>query len=366
MSDLIHDTAALVDIASVSHSEREIADAIEQRLRTFGAGRFEVVRIADNVVARSHLGRPMRLALAGHLDTVPANANDKARISGDTLWGLGSADMKGGLAVMLDLAQASAQSIDRRGGGPDFDLTFVFYSCEEVERRHSGLLEIEGVDASLLEADAAILGEPTCSRIEAGCQGVLKAEVIFAGKRAHTARPWTGSNAIHRAGNLLVRLGSYDERRPTIDGCEYREALQAVAIEGGVAGNVVPDRASILLNHRYAPDRDRVGAETSLRAWIDASIDPSLGDHVEIVDHSPAAAPNLGHPALAKLLEVTARPARAKLGWTDVAFFAERSIPAVNFGPGDPEVAHTQNERVTIGDLLAARQALGSLVGVDH
>jgi succinyl-diaminopimelate desuccinylase len=364
MRDLLYDTAALVDIASVSHNETQIANVVEARLRGAGEGQLEVVRIANNVVARTHLGRPMRLVLAGHLDTVPVNANDKARISGDTLWGLGAADMKGGLAVMLDLAESAVESSRRLSAGPIFDLTFAFYACEEVERTNSGLLEIEAADASLLGGDAAILGEPTGSRIEAGCQGVLKAEVTFVGTRAHTARPWMGSNAIHRMGNLLVRLGSYDGRRPLIDGCEYREALQAVSIQGGVAGNVVPDCAIVALNHRYAPDRDGPRAEAALRTWLEASIDLDLGDRIEVVDHSPAAAPNLGHPAIAALLEGTGNPARAKLGWTDVDFFAERRIPAVNFGPGDPEVAHTKDERVTKGDLVAARKALGALIGL--
>lgn len=365
MRDLLYDTAALVDVASVSHNERRIADVVEARLRALGDSQLDVVRIADNVVARTRLGRSMRLVLAGHLDTVPANSNDSARISGDTLWGLGAADMKGGLAVMLDLAESAVDHERLPNGGPIFDLTFAFYSCEEVERSHSGLLEIEAADASLLGGDAAILGEPTGSRIEAGCQGILKAEVTFVGARAHTARPWTGSNAIHRMGDLMVRLASYDGRRPLIDGCEYREALQAVAIEGGVAQNVVPDRAKVVLNHRYAPDRDSAEAESALRTWLEVSIDSSAGDRIEVVDRSPAAAPNLKHPALAALLEATGKPARAKLGWTDVAFFTERAIPAVNFGPGDPEVAHTKDENVKRADLVAAREALGALVGID-
>jgi len=362
---LLADVAALVDISSVSHNEHDIADLVEARLRSSGDGALEVHRIANNVVARTNFGRPSRMVLAGHLDTVPPNGNEKARIVGDTLWGLGAADMKGGLAVMLDLAASPWDHAGRIGSAPVFDVTFVFYACEEVDRRHSGLLEIEAALPGILGGDAAILGEPTGSYIEAGCQGVLKASVTFLGSRAHTARPWMGSNAIHRSADLLARLASYQERRPVIDGCEYREALQAVSFEAGVAGNVVPDRATVVLNHRYAPDRTDVEAEEALRSWLGPSLDQSRGDSVRVVDRSPSAGPNLSHPALAALVRVSGKAPRAKLGWTDVAFFAERGIPAVNFGPGDPELAHTRDEFVTLTELIAVRDALAVLLGIE-
>ena len=365
MVALLSDAAALVDVASVSHHEHEIADFVEARLRSFGDGRLEVRRIADNVVARSQYGLASRLVLAGHLDTVPPNGNEKARVVDDTLWGLGASDMKGGLSVMLDLAALLCEQPLQGAGRPSFDVTFVFYACEEVDRRYSGLLQIEAASAELLIADAAILGEPTGSYVEAGCQGVLKASVTFVGTRAHTARPWMGSNAIHRSADLLSRLASYQERRPTIDGCEYREALQAVSFEAGVAGNVVPDRATVLLNHRYAPDKTNDEAEESLREWIAPSLDHDRGDCVSVVDSSPSAPPGLDHPALRSLVRASGKAPRAKLGWTDVAFFAERGIPAVNFGPGDPELAHTKDEFVTLGELVEVRDALASLLGID-
>ncbi len=365
MSRLLADAAALVDVASVSHHEQRIADHVEARLRSLGDGRLEVHRISNNVLARSSLGRPSRLIIAGHLDTVPPNGNDKARVAGDTLWGLGASDMKGGLSVMLHLADSLSRSDVWGTKQPAFDVTFVFYSCEEVDRKYSGLLEIEGASPELLVGDAAILGEPTGSYVEAGCQGVLKASVTFIGSRAHTARPWMGSNAIHRSADLLARLASYQERRPVIDGCEYREALQAVKFDAGVAGNVVPDCASVVLNHRYAPDQTDLEAEEALRGWIVPSLDPSRGDSVSVVDRSPAAAPNLAHPALSALVRASGRPPRAKLGWTDVAFFAERGMPAVNFGPGDPELAHTKDEFVTLGELVAVRDAIAALLEID-
>ncbi len=232
--DLLLATADLVAIPSESHAEEALADHVEARLREIpGLG---VERIASNVVARTETGKDTRVVLAGHLDTVPANGNTEPKIDGNTLWGLGSADMKGGLSVMLALAAAITD--------PLVDVTYVFYSGEEVSREHSGLLRIEAVAPELLHADAAVLGEPTGARIEAGCQGVLRLEVDLGGRRAHAARPWMGINAVQRLGPLLDRVAAYESRQPVIDGCQYREALQAVRVSGGVAGNVVPDRAT--------------------------------------------------------------------------------------------------------------------------
>jgi succinyl-diaminopimelate desuccinylase len=341
-----------VAIPSLSHHESQLADHIESALRVQSV--LEVERIGPNVIARSHLGRAKRVVLAGHLDTVPVNGNAIPRVDGDTLWGLGSADMKGGLAVMLELATGVPE--------PAMDVTYVFYAGEEVAREHNGLLAIAAAAPDLLAGDAAILGEPTAVRIEAGCQGVLKAEVTIGGARAHSARPWTGANAIHRLAPMLARVSAYESRQPVIDGCHYREALQAVAISGGVADNVVPDRATVLLNHRFAPDRDAAGAETALRTMLEPLLDPALGDGLSVVEAQPGASPSLTHPVLAALLKATGHPPRAKLGWTDVAFFAERGIPAVNFGPGDPELAHTAGERLEREDLDRAYAILRHLL----
>jgi succinyl-diaminopimelate desuccinylase len=346
--DLMAATAALVGVPSVSHHEEALADLVEARLRACAG--LKVVRIDNNVVARTHLERSDRVVLAGHLDTVPANDNESPRIDGDILWGLGSADMKGGLAVMLALAETVAE--------PAVDVTWVFYACEEVGRVHNGLLAVEAADPSLLAGDVAVLGEPTGARIEAGCQGTLKLAITLTGARAHTARPWMGRNAVHRLGPLLDRVAGFVARRPVIDGCEYREALQAVKVEGGVAGNVVPDRATVVLNHRFAPDRDVAAAEAAVRAFVAATVDEPGGDEVRLMEGQPSAPPSLTHPILAGLLKATNLAPRAKLGWTDVAFFAERGVPAVNFGPGDPELAHTAGERVERDDLARAYASL--------
>jgi succinyl-diaminopimelate desuccinylase len=351
VTDLLAATAELVDIASVSHHERAIADHLEERLRAVPW--LQVDRVEDNVVARTDLGRPSRLILAGHTDTVPANGNERARLDGDDLWGLGSADMKSGLAVMLELAT----SIDH----PATDVTYAFYACEEVAREHNGLSRLFALRPDLLAGDVAILGEPTDGAVEAGCQGVLKVAVTLRGERAHSARPWMGVNAIHRLGPLLEAVAAFPGRQPEVDGCRYREALQAVQVTGGVAANVVPDVATVLLNHRFAPDRDPSTALTALIDLLGPALDRGKGDTVEVVEVAPAAAPGLTHPLLARLVEATGRPARAKLGWTDVALFAERGIPATNFGPGDPTLAHAAGERVQRADIEAVHRVLSAL-----
>lgn len=332
--DLLLATAGLVDHRSESFAEGPFVDWIESQLRPLD--HLEVIRVGDNLVARTNLGRSQRLILAGHTDTVPANGNERARIDGDVLWGLGSSDMKGGLAIMLDVA--------RNVASPRFDLTYVFYAREEVALEHSGLIELIDLRPDLVEGDCAILGEPTAATIEAGCQGTVRVEITLAGARAHTARPWMGRNAIHRLAPLLTTLATYEPRTPEIDGCTYRESVQAVAAEGGVAGNVVPDRAMVRVHHRYAPDRTADEAERFLRDLVAPHLDD--GDRFDVVDASPACSPSLRHPILRQLVDDNGLEVRAKLGWTDVARFDALGIPATNFGPGDATVAHTADEHL--------------------
>ncbi len=353
--DLLARTAELIDIPSVSHNEA----AITQHIATLfdGLDAFTVEQVGLNLVARTNFGHPQRLVLAGHTDTVPVNGNDTARLEGDTLYGLGASDMKSGLAVFLELALAVGSGEIR----PTVDLTFVFYACEEVARDHNGLLELFAQRPDLTECGAAILGEPTDAWIEAGCQGAFSVELTFVGERAHSARPWTGVNAIHRAGVAIDRIREWPGRQPVIDGCEYREAMQVVLVTGGVARNVVPDRCTITVNHRFAPDHDLEAARRSVRDVIGDAFDSSAGDDWNEIDVSMGALPSLTHPLLASLVARSGREPRAKLGWTDVAFFAEQGIPAANFGPGDPLLAHTQGEYVTKAQLDAA---WATIVGV--
>jgi succinyl-diaminopimelate desuccinylase len=347
--DLLALAAEIVAIPSVSHDESNLADAVEADLRRVGS--LAVRRLGDSVVARTELGRPRRVVLAGHLDTVPGDTAGGARVDGDVLSGLGSVDMKGGLAVMLALAVTVAE--------PEVDLTFVFYPCEEVGYKDNGLGIIARTDPDMLAADAAVLGEPTGGFVEAGCQGTLHALVTIGGKRAHTARPFQGENAIHRMAPLLERLAAYESRRVSLEGCEYAEQLQAVRAEAGIASNVVPDSASVRVNFRFAPDRDAEGAAFELRALIEPVLDVRWGDELELMEVMAGAPPSLGDPFIARLVAATEQPARAKVGWTDVATFASLGVPAANFGPGDPLLAHTSDEHVSRAEL---EQVYGALL----
>ncbi len=355
MTDLLALTAELVDIPSVSFDEAAIVAHLEADLRAIPG--LAVDRIGDNLVARTNLGRTHRVILAGHTDTVPGDTSG-SRLDGEVLWGLGTTDMKGGLAVMLELARVVSE--------PAVAVTWVFYAREEVAIAHNGLRELFAEAPELLAGDVAILGEPTAGAIEAGCQGTMRFEVTLAGARAHTARPWMGRNAVHRLGGLLTALEAYAHREPVVDGCRYREALQAVHVEGGVAGNVVPDSAMVRINHRYAPDRSGAQAEAHVREFLAPFLDEGDGDdggdRVELVDHSPAALPGLSHPLLRAVTDRHQLEVRAKLGWTDVAFFSEHGVPAVNLGPGEPTLAHTAGERLERAPLESCFMVLRDLL----
>ncbi|MFN2609173.1 MAG: succinyl-diaminopimelate desuccinylase [Acidimicrobiales bacterium] len=345
-TDLLALTAALVDIPSVSHSEQAVTDHLASLLA--GVPWLEVTRIGENLVARTRLGRPLRLVLAGHTDTVPPNGNEGARLEGDVCWGIGAADMKAGVAVLAELARTVAE--------PAVDVTYVFYECEEVDSRFNGLERLFAERPDLVAGDAAVLAEPTGARIEAGCQGTMRVEVTLRGERAHSARPWMGRNAVHRLAPVLAALDRHVGREVTLDGCRFREALSAVSVRGGVAANVVPDEAVLTLNHRFAPDRTPAQAEAHVRSVVGEV------DGFEVVDVAPAAPPALGHPLLIALAGATGAPPRAKLGWTDVARFAARGVPATNFGPGDPTLAHSAGERVVRSELHAVHRALRALL----
>lgn len=342
--DPIDLTAALVDIPSESRDEGRLADEVEAALRAQAPG-FEVVRNGNAVLARTALGRPSRVLLAGHLDTVPAAGNLPSYREDGELYGCGTADMKSGDAVFLHLAATVAE--------PAHDLTLVFYDCEEIEAAANGLGRIERELPDWLAADVAILGEPTGGYIEAGCQGTLRVVVSASGTRAHSARSWLGDNAIHKLGAVLDRLAQYRARTVDIDGCAYREGLSAVRIDGGVAGNVIPDAASVTVNFRFAPDRSVPAALQHVH-----DVFAGLDVRIEQTDAAAGALPGLSQPAAKALVEAAGGQVRAKYGWTDVSRFAARGVPAVNFGPGDPNLAHTRDERVPVANITAAVQML--------
>jgi succinyl-diaminopimelate desuccinylase len=334
----LDDALELVAIESVSRGEATIAHHVAIVL-----GRnpdLDVERIGDNVVARTTGHHATRLLVAGHLDTVPGDAS-AAAIVGDQLRGVGACDMKGSLAVMLELASTPTPR--------SVEVTWVFYAREEISRSESGLSEIAVLRPELLDADAAILAEPTDGHVEAGCQGTLRVSVVMTGARAHTARPYTGRNAIHRLGDVISKVASYEPRTAVIDGIEFVEQLQVVDIAGGVAPNVVPDRALCTLNHRVAPDRTKDEAFAWLVDFLSEATDE--GDIIRLVDWAPSAQPSMTNERLVSLAELTGEPARGKVGWTDVATFAELRIPATNFGAGDPLLAHHSDEFVTLAQL---------------
>ncbi|ASO18514.1 succinyl-diaminopimelate desuccinylase [Actinoalloteichus hoggarensis] len=349
-ADPVDLTAALVDIPSVSRDEATIANAVEQALRS-QAPHLEVVRNGDAVLARTRLARASRVVLAGHLDTVPINDNLPVRRTGTgaaaVLHGCGTVDMKSGVAVMLHLAATVVE--------PRHDLTFVFYDCEEIDAAANGLGRIERELPDWLVGDLAVVCEPSNASIEAGCQGTTRIEVRTEGVRAHTARGWMGRNAVHAAGEVLRRLEAYEPRTPEIDGCRFHEGLQAVAISGGVAGNVVPDACVVTINHRFAPDRTPEQAVAHLREVFD-------GFDVTVVDGAAGALPGLEAPAASELVAAAGGEATAKLGWTDVARFAALGMPAVNFGPGDPTLAHTRQEHVRAADITRCAGVLGDFL----
>jgi succinyl-diaminopimelate desuccinylase len=334
----LDDALALVAIDSVSRSEATIAHHVAVVL-----GRnpdLDVERIGDNVVARTTGHHVTRLLVAGHLDTVPGDAS-AAVIEGDELRGVGACDMKGSLSVMLELASKQTPR--------SVEVTWVFYAREEISRKDSGLLEIAELRPELLDADAAILAEPTDGRVEAGCQGTLRVSIEMSGARAHTARPFTGRNAIHRLGDVITKVASYQPRTALIDGIEFTEQLQVVDISGGVAPNVVPDRAQCTLNHRVAPDRTKEEAFAWLVEFLGDVTEQS--DTVTLVDWAPSAPPSMTNERLATLVALTGEVPKGKLGWTDVATFAELKIPSTNFGAGDPLLAHRSDEFVTLAQL---------------
>ncbi|MPZ29091.1 MAG: succinyl-diaminopimelate desuccinylase [Micromonosporaceae bacterium] len=346
LSDPVELTRALVDIESVSGNEKQIADCVEQVLRA--VPHLRVDRHQHTVMARTDLGRPLRVVLAGHLDTVPVAGNLPARTDGDLIHGCGTSDMKSGVALALHLACTLPE--------PRYDVTYLFYEAEEVESERNGLHLVAQAHPDWLAADFAMLLEPTYGVIEAGCQGTLRAVVRTTGTRAHSARAWRGVNAIHAAGRVLARLGQYQPRRVTIDGCEYREGLNAVGIRGGVAGNVIPDECEVEVNFRFAPDRSVEQAAGHVREVF-------AGYEARVIDAVAGALPGLTAGPAVELLTAVGEPPAAKLGWTDVSRFAALGVPALNFGPGDPNLAHARDERVEVGKIRDGASVLRRWLG---
>ena len=347
-SDVVELTAAICDAESVSGAEGPLADAVEAALRPLD--HLSVRRLGNVVIARTELGRAERVVLAGHLDTVPLTdpPNLPTRrlpggCAGEELWGRGTVDMKGGVAVQLRLAATLP--------APNRDVTYVFYDCEEVDAVRNGLAHVAASHPELLAADFAVLLEPTKAEVEGGCKGTLRVALTTTGVAAHSGRPWLGDNAVHKLAAALATLASYEARVVEVDGLTYHEGLSAVGISGGAGNNVVPDRARLLVNYRFAPDLDGAGAVAHVREVF-------AGYDVEVVDLAEGARPGLHLPAARDFVAALGVPVSGKEGWTDVARFAALGVPAVNFGPGDPMLAHQDDEAVPVAQLRAAEEAL--------
>jgi len=345
-------TKQLCDMPSVSGDEASIADAIVDSLRGFG--HLELHRDGDTVVARTNLGRPSRVVIAGHIDTVPINDNVPTRYEtldegstagapGDYLWGRGTVDMKGGVAVQLKLAAELT--------APAVDITWMWYDNEEVSSDLNGLGRLARNSPEMFAGDFAILGEPTNSLIEGGCNGTLRAQIRTHGLRAHSARSWVGDNAIHSLSPVLATLATYEPRQVEVEGLVFREGLNAVGISGGVAGNVIPDAAAVEVNYRFAPSRSGSEAEAHIRELFD-------GFDVTIVDVAEGARPGLDAPVARQFIDAVGGVPLPKYGWTDVARFSALGVPAVNYGPGDPLKAHADDERVLLSQITACEDGL--------
>lgn len=334
-------TAQLVDVESVSGDEARIADLVEAELRAYD--HLHVERDGNVVRAATDLGRAERVVLAGHLDTVPVKDNLPSHVEDGLLYGRGSCDMKGGVAVQLRLAAHVPQ--------PSRDVTYLFYDCEEVDNERNGLTRIARTRPGWLAGAFAVLLEPTDATVEGGCQGNIRVEITVPGKAAHSARSWMGSNAVHATHDLLGRLVAYRPREVEVDGLVYREGLNAVRIAGGIAGNVVPDECVVTVNYRFAPSRSEAEAEAHLREVFE-------GYPVRVVDTAPGALPGLTHPAARAFVDAIGREPRPKFGWTDVARFSLIGVPAVNYGPGDPNLAHTDDEHAPVASILECEERM--------
>lgn len=343
--DVVELTEAICNIESVSANEKAIADAIEAAL--LGCGHLEVIRDQDAIIARTNLGRSSRVVIAGHIDTVPVAENlpvERREIDGkDVLWGRGTVDMKAGVAVQLKLAAEITS--------PNVDLTWIFYDHEEVEASLNGLGRISRNRPELLAADFAVLCEPTAALVEGGCNGTMRAEITLRGVKAHSARAWMGKNAIHAAAEVLEALNAYQTESVEVDGLVYRESLNAVLISGGIATNVIPDECVITVNYRFAPSKSASDAEAHLR-------DVFAGHELKIVDLAEGARPGLDRPEALAFLAASGVEARPKYGWTDVARFSALGVPAVNYGPGDPNKAHADDENCPIEQIYACENGL--------
>ena len=339
MTDLVDTTAWLVGIPSPTGQEKEIRDAIADRLSD-----FDQIEHQDSLI----VGEPAagKVLLVGHTDTVPLQGETGARIDSDRLHGLGATDMKSGVAVMIHLIEDL---------GTD-EVVGIFYAGEEGPIASNQLGPMLDQVSGLTEATAGIVLEPTDREIQAGCNGVINARVTFLGEPAHSARPWLGTNAVTRSGQFLASMDNMEPELREIEGLPFKEVVSVTMATGGVANNVIPGRFDLNVNFRFAPHRGLDEAISHLQEVC------SVADEFEVTDAAPAAYPIVDHPLFTKLREAAGSPVTHKQGWTDVAQLSDKGIPAINFGPGEAGLAHKPGESVRIDDLNWAYKALSHIL----
>ena len=335
----------LVDIPSVSREEQAITTWIAERVAA--SAHLGIVHRQDDAIVFGPAagGRP-DVVLAGHSDTVPEQGNLPGRLEDGFVHGLGSSDMKGSLAVMLALAE------ELRRWAPALSPLFVIFGREEVSIQESVLAGLFDACPAILEARLAVMMEPTGNALHAGCLGNVQAELEFQGVAVHSARPWLGVNAIHEAVRGLAAVVESQPQDVDLGGLRFREVLSVTQIEGGIANNVVPDRAVCGLNFRYGGHRSPAGAEARLRELVGPA------GELRILNLAPAAPVALDNPLTQRLLAAGDLAVAPKQAWTPVAEFAARGLAAVNFGPGDPELAHRRDERVSVEAMEATLSVL--------
>ena len=345
--DLIGRTLQLVRIDSPTRHESEISDFLHERLQ--GASGFVVERIGRALVLRpaERSGRPL-VVLGGHVDTVPAVEGNPPRVEGERIYGRGASDMKAGLALMWALA-------DEPVARPRYDLGMVFYDAEEGPYVQNGLGPVLESCPWLEDAALAIMLEPSDNLVHLGCMGTLHARVIFRGRAAHSARPWQGENAIHKAAPLLARLAEMKPAEVDVSGLPFVGVVSATVASGGGSRNVVPDAFTLNVNYRFAPTRPRSEARAFVRELA--------GDTELVVDEvCPSGPVPVGNAVLEDLRGRCGVKAASKQAWTDVARFAEHGVDAVNFGPGETAEAHQPDESVAVSSVLRADRLLRMLL----
>lgn len=330
-------TLEIVDVPSESRDEAALAAHV---LGVLGAAGVPARDAGDTCILGGAIagprtpGRPL-VILAGHLDTVPAQGNRPGRREGGAVHGVGASDMKAALAVMIELA------LDLDASAIGLDLGYLFFGREELPVAQSALTPLLGREPALLESDLVLMMEPTDNTIHAGCLGNLNATWSFHGRSGHSGRPWTADNAIHRAARGIAALADLPYVEHEQDGLVFTEAVSVTRVAGGIADNVVPDITTAHVNYRYPPGLPAAEAETRLREWCEPH------GTLEIVSNAPSAPVVLDHPLVRALREHGELSVHAKQAWTPIAEFAAFGMPAVNFGPGDPEQAHRRDEHVT-------------------